>query len=347
MWMQCPQPRQCFYESPLSSSKGDGEWRTKPCPFGAKHNGVTYLFRNESFCLRVREFVDHHGWIDISIAGVPVSAGDDQSLFSTKLAYVPDEQNGTAFQQIPVTIPANVTCDGSCTIQVRQWSEDLNWFYYACSDVILVDRIDINDADKMADLGIGNVESDLSDDATCQSRIADGTCSWASGGMRLRIMILQVFLLLMAPIVLIVAAPIIILVTFCRRPRELSGSADDEEEGAGDSPVVGGADDQSSDESEMIASSEPQVVPKCSDEKPSQPINDADEDARSPLGAQESDEEAATNGAQQPRHWFRAALLPLGVLVTVLCVYLIVAGITISQLKQCNYVGAHGSEISQ
>lgn len=305
MWMQCPKPRQCFYETPLSSNDGDGEWRRKPCPFGAKNNGVTYLYRNENFCLRVREFVDHLGWIDVSIAGVPVGPGDEQSLFSTPLAYIHDEQNGTAFQQIPVTIPSNVTCNGTCTIQVRQWSDDLNWFYYACSDVVLLDRNDTQNATKMEAMGIDIETADLSEEAMCQSRISDNTCQWASGGPLLRVMILQMVVLSIAPVIVLVAAPIIIIVAFIRRPQVVAVGADSEE-----------------------MASEPKGV------------------LRTPVEG----EDPAPTGEEQPqqqRHWFRGALLPLGVLIGFACVYLIVAGIVISQLKQCNYSGAYGSELSQ
>lgn len=163
IYFETPGPRTCFYGGYFGTDP-DGAWRQEPCDRQSAPPKVTYV-PGQEICLTVHEFVDHPGYYDIAISYTPVNPGDNNAEFVTIASLIPDVGDGTGYQSFIVTLPENRTCD-HCTIQIKQWADDLQWFYYACTDVEIVN-------------GVTN------------TTISPSTCQFRSGPALLRILILQ------------------------------------------------------------------------------------------------------------------------------------------------------------
>ena len=135
IYFETPQARTCFYGGYFGTDP-DGAWRQEPCDRASARPTITYV-PGQQICLTLHEFVDHPGYYDIAIAYTPVNPGDTNVDFVPLASAVPDTGDSTGFQSFIVTLPLNRTCE-HCTIQVKQWADDLQWFYYACTDIEIV-----------------------------------------------------------------------------------------------------------------------------------------------------------------------------------------------------------------
>ena len=133
--------------------------------------------------LRVHEFVPHPGYYQIYLSEIPVGpdTSEDDANWITLADNIPDtteDQVTTGIQAFDVTLP-NITCD-HCTIQVKQWASDFDWYYYTCTDIKIV-----------AD------DSNIDTDDTCVGDESEWgeTCSWSEVESLVRIMILQSIIL--------------------------------------------------------------------------------------------------------------------------------------------------------
>eukprot|EP00486_Rosalina_sp_Unknown_P007416 CAMPEP_0201575770 /NCGR_PEP_ID=MMETSP0190_2-20130828/21183_1 /ASSEMBLY_ACC=CAM_ASM_000263 /TAXON_ID=37353 /ORGANISM="Rosalina sp." /LENGTH=178 /DNA_ID=CAMNT_0048005815 /DNA_START=73 /DNA_END=606 /DNA_ORIENTATION=- len=148
---RCPGPRSCFYGIDLDNSNGDGVWRQDPCGHDPVDPVVTYS-SGSSICLRVHEFVPHPGYFEIYLSEMAVGpdTNDNDANWITLADNIPDvteDEITTGIQAFDVTLPPNITCD-HCTIQVKQWASDFEWYYYTCTDIqIVADDVSIDNID--------------------------------------------------------------------------------------------------------------------------------------------------------------------------------------------------------
>jgi uncharacterized membrane protein len=106
-----------------------------------------------------------------------ISQSDNPALVQwddTLVARYTVTRKETGFHNIKITLP-NIDCP-TCTLQVAQWADEFNWYYYSCSDIRIT-----------ADASIStNIESN------CTQRIFDGTCdTFEPAEMLVRIGILE------------------------------------------------------------------------------------------------------------------------------------------------------------
>lgn len=125
----------------------------------------------------------HPGYYEIYLSEIPVGpdTSEDDANWITLADNIPDEtedQITTGIQAFDVTLP-NITCD-HCTIQIRQWASDFDWYYYTCTDIKIV-------AD---DTNIDNTDTCVGDESEWGE-----TCTWSEAGSLVRIMILQSIIL--------------------------------------------------------------------------------------------------------------------------------------------------------
>lgn len=166
LFFDFPAPRSCFYGGYWGTDK-DGPWRRSPCDRDPGSATAT-LLAGASTCLSVHEFVAHPANYDIQLFTKPVGPGDDDDGIFLKEKIEDTAPDGeTGYQRFWVDLPQNVTCENTCTIQVRQYAKDFDWYYYACVDINIV-----------AD---GEADGSLSRDQ----------CVWEPGPSRIRAQILQ------------------------------------------------------------------------------------------------------------------------------------------------------------
>lgn len=173
LFFEDPAPRGCFYGGYYGFG-GDGPWRTNPCEREAGEPTKTYA-AGQKVCLTVHEFVPHPGHYRIALVDKAVQPGDEDVPWIVLEDNIKDENADdlTGMQAFYVQIPANITCK-NCTIQVRQWADDFQWYYYTCADVEIV----ASGSDKSA-----------FPDAKQED------CVWTAAGPRLRMQILQTMLI--------------------------------------------------------------------------------------------------------------------------------------------------------
>ena len=191
--------------------------------------------------------MDHFGYFEVSLATVPVSPGQPQSLFNVPLHYEVELQNGTAYHNFPIVIPANVTCNPTCTVQVRQWADDFDWYYYACVDVDVLNRSTF-EAMSVLDPEMQDTESN------CTSRIAAGRCGrWEPGPFHIRTTILQTIVFGSVALVCLIGLVVVIIVR-CVKYRRLQA------DGAAGKKLDAQRDQETLSESATTATSPPSMV---------------------------------------------------------------------------------------
>ena len=125
----------------------------------------------------------HPGYYEIYLSEMAVGpdTSDIDANWITLADNIPDvteDQITTGIQAFDVTLP-NITCD-HCTIQVKQWASDFNWYYYTCTDIRIVsDNDDVN-----------NTHTCVGSDSEWGK-----TCEWSEAGSLMRIMVLQSIIL--------------------------------------------------------------------------------------------------------------------------------------------------------
>jgi len=127
-------------------------------------------------CLSVQEFVPHPGYFHINLADKPVGPNDPEPAWVVLMDDTPQTTDGltTATQRFSVTIPFGTASSNHSTIQVKQWSDEFQWYYYACTDIRIVSN--------PTDAGSG----------MCSDRGGEGgQCSRSDGPSRLRMGILE------------------------------------------------------------------------------------------------------------------------------------------------------------
>lgn len=137
LFFQEPAARTCFYGGYWGLDP-DGPWRRAPCDRTPGPPTATWV-AGSSTCLTLHEFVPHPATYDIALAYEPVGPGDMTAEWVNLVRELPDPapSDQTGYQRFLINVPANKTCD-ACTIQVRQYAADLDWYYYACADVKIV-----------------------------------------------------------------------------------------------------------------------------------------------------------------------------------------------------------------
>lgn len=140
-----------------------------------------------SICLRVHEFVPHPGYFEIYLSDIAVGrdTSDDEANWIILDDFIQDPTEDsitTGIQAFNIDLP-NITCN-HCTLRVKQWASDLDWYYTTCTDIKIID----NDDDNM----MNNNNND-----TCVGINSEWgeTCEWSEAGSLLRIMILQSIIL--------------------------------------------------------------------------------------------------------------------------------------------------------
>lgn len=158
LFFQYPKPRSCFYGG-YWGPDGDGPWRREPCDRAAGAP-TAILQAGSQTCLSVHEFVAHPATYDVTLFyNAALGPGDSLDQVSEKDTVVLQEtrsddhpEDQTGYQRFLVDLPLNKTCE-TCTIQIKQWAEDFDWYYYACVDVQIVSQLDgsfLPDADALS-----------------------------------------------------------------------------------------------------------------------------------------------------------------------------------------------------
>lgn len=90
----------------------------------------------DTMCLSMQEFVPHTGYFHINLADTPVGPNDPEPDWVVLMDDTPQTTDGstTATQRFSITIPFGMASPHA-TIQVKQWSDQFQWYYYACTDV--------------------------------------------------------------------------------------------------------------------------------------------------------------------------------------------------------------------
>lgn len=167
LFFQEPAARTCFYGGYWGLDP-DGPWRRAPCDRTPGTPTATWVAGSTSTCLTLHEFVTHPATYDIALAYESVGPGDTATEWVNLVKALPDPApaDQTGYQRFLINVPANKTCD-ACTIQVRQYAADLDWYYYACADVMIV------------------LEEDSAEATTTEEE-----CIWTPGPSRIRAKIL-------------------------------------------------------------------------------------------------------------------------------------------------------------
>ena len=175
IFFQCPPARTCFYGG-NAGTNSDGPWRRAPCD-RAPVTPVVAVVAGDTMCLSLQEFVPHTGYFYINLADTPVGPNDPEPDWVVVLMDdTPQTTDGstTATQRFSVTIPFGMASPHA-TIQVKQWSDQFQWYYYACTDIRIVSNV----SDVMP------ISSELCWDQS------DGQCLRSDGPSRLRMGILE------------------------------------------------------------------------------------------------------------------------------------------------------------
>lgn len=143
VWTLCPEPRRCrvAFDTSFKYSTNDGPVRQNPCGQEPAATPPTTLVAGDTFCLRYFEYVPHPHTMRVSYSKEPQGRNGDKAVFENEtniLATVEHTKTVQAgYKGITVTIPADLECE-RCTIQLYQFATDLNYHYYDCVDVKIV-----------------------------------------------------------------------------------------------------------------------------------------------------------------------------------------------------------------
>ena len=166
----------------LLGTNGDGPWRRSPCDREPGPPTATYE-AGSSTCLTLHEFVAHPAHYDIQLFPQPVGPGDEvnNGIMLSENVEDPAPISETGYQRFFVDLPEDIDCQESCTIQVRQWVYDLDWYYYACADVRIVPP--------------NATDDNLLVEQSSQSSLSQDQCVWEPAPPRMQAQILQLALL--------------------------------------------------------------------------------------------------------------------------------------------------------